>query len=327
MDDQSLTTASPPELPGALLKQARTRAGLNVREVAEKLHLLPRQVTALEAGDYQHFNGDIFCKGYLKAYAKILHVDHQMIVERYVQLAAGQSTAAGKPSSKGSSMHSSGRGRSIQYWSLAALIAVIIILWLLNIGANHQTAELPASVQPAVVVVDENDRSLLQALEPRSEKTATENDFVIPGLAAGQARQVGDQVLDSAAATGTLPTAVIGEVLEPMAGDLTASEMAAEQPATTVELLAAAPTVATQKNEDMLNFRFSRDCWVKVTNGNGEVIHSRLNRAEETLKLSGVAPFKVVLGYAPGVSLDFNGENVAIDINGKNNSALLVVGQ
>ena len=61
-----------------------------------------------------------------------------------------------------------------------------------------------------------------------------------------------------------------------------------------------------------LNFQFTADCWVEVFDGDDQRIYASLKKASDILKLSGKPPFRVTLGYAPGVSLSYNGEPVAI---------------
>ncbi|KKK89849.1 hypothetical protein LCGC14_2728960, partial [marine sediment metagenome] len=48
-----MTNGESKQSPGTLLISAREKLGLTQRQVAEKLHLLPRQVEALETNDYQ----------------------------------------------------------------------------------------------------------------------------------------------------------------------------------------------------------------------------------------------------------------------------------
>jgi cytoskeleton protein RodZ len=60
---------------------------------------------------------------------------------------------------------------------------------------------------------------------------------------------------------------------------------------------------------DRARFRFSDDSWVEVFDAAGNELHIGLARAGETVEVGGKAPFSVLLGYAPGVSLEFNGRS------------------
>ena len=75
-----------------------------------------------------------------------------------------------------------------------------------------------------------------------------------------------------------------------------------------------------------MSFRFSDDSWVEVRDGGGELVHANLARAGETLALGGNPPFAILLGYAAGVRLDYNGNPVALGPHTQQNVARLVVG-
>ena len=77
---------------------------------------------------------------------------------------------------------------------------------------------------------------------------------------------------------------------------------------------------------DQLEFLFSDDCWVEVRGGEGELLHMDLERAGDTLIVTGDAPFSIVLGYAPGVRLTYNGDAVALGPHTRNRKAELVLG-
>ncbi len=71
----------------------------------------------------------------------------------------------------------------------------------------------------------------------------------------------------------------------------------------------------------------NEDIWVEVKNQDGGNLYSDLNRAGRTLRLVGAAPFRLLLGYAPGVTLELNGEAVELSRFTRNNVASLVVGR
>lgn len=64
--------------------------------------------------------------------------------------------------------------------------------------------------------------------------------------------------------------------------------------------------------EDELFFQFSDDCWVEIDDAAGVEIYADLNRNGDALRISGTAPYSILLGKGPGVSLQFNGETVDV---------------
>jgi cytoskeleton protein RodZ len=83
----------------------------------------------------------------------------------------------------------------------------------------------------------------------------------------------------------------------------------------------------TEFGDEMLQFSFTEECWVEVKSAAGDNLYSNLNRAGATLMLEGRGPFRILLGYAPGVTLTYNGEPVTLAPHTRNNVATLVLGQ
>ncbi len=74
------------------------------------------------------------------------------------------------------------------------------------------------------------------------------------------------------------------------------------QPATT-----EAPTAVTAPVVP-LTFQFSEDSWLEVRDASGAVLAYAMMEAGTDLSLEGTPPFEVLLGYAPGVAITYNGQ-------------------
>ena len=64
---------------GARLRAGRERVGLTVLQAAEKLHLDPKMLEALEAERFDGFGAPVFVRGHLRNYA-------DLVGERFVEL-------------------------------------------------------------------------------------------------------------------------------------------------------------------------------------------------------------------------------------------------
>ena len=71
-------------------------------------------------------------------------------------------------------------------------------------------------------------------------------------------------------------------------------------------------TTISAGGEDELFFQFSDNCWVEIDDAKGVEIYADLNRDGDALRVSGVAPYSILLGKGPSVSLQFNGETVDV---------------
>lgn len=77
---------------------------------------------------------------------------------------------------------------------------------------------------------------------------------------------------------------------------------------------------------DRLNLRFSADCWVEIKDRDNRVLVAALKRSDEQLQIEGRGPFKVLLGFPPGVEMAYNGRPVDIEVPSGARAARLIVG-
>ena len=77
----------------------------------------------------------------------------------------------------------------------------------------------------------------------------------------------------------------------------------------------------------LLTFEFSDDCWLEVRDASGQLIYANLERAGDTVRLDGEAPFEVLAGNAAAVSVSFRGEPFAFRIRPGRDTARFTVGE
>jgi len=74
------------ETPGMKLATVRKKKGYSCDHVAAKLHLRVRVIELLESDDYDALPEAVFIKGYMRAYAKLLEISPDPIIEAFNQL-------------------------------------------------------------------------------------------------------------------------------------------------------------------------------------------------------------------------------------------------
>jgi cytoskeleton protein RodZ len=293
-DSIAQTTDQTIPSPGGQLQAARIKAGMTVRDAADKMHFLPRQVLALESDDYNQFNGDVFCKGYIKTYAKLLGLDASVLLETYCQLkpAACNPTKVNKLSSQPEK-----KDLSIVYWCLIASFVVVALLWLLNSSDNSEDN------------VDSN-------------QNADTEQVVVPAATSSKAT-IGSEESESTLGSGVIP--VVKQTVEP------AESSSMVEPLGDFSDIAIREGITNSAEdtakENTLAFSFLADSWVQIKDKNERTIFADIKKTSQTLALAGQAPFYIVLGYAPGVKLNYNNQQVEIPVNRENNSARFVVGE
>ncbi len=70
---------------GRVLKEGRLALGLEIGDIAQKTCINPHYIRAMEDGKFQIIP-KVFDKGYLKIYAKFLHIDLKQVMALYDQM-------------------------------------------------------------------------------------------------------------------------------------------------------------------------------------------------------------------------------------------------
>ena len=178
---------------GAMFYRARKSRGFSAEFVASQLYMTRESILALERDEYKKVGSDVFVRGYLKNYAKLLGLDDDVVMEAYRQTHTDVSTRhiVRKPLS----MQKRHSGQPI-WWLVIVVVAIIAGCWSLwgnNVSQKAgklDTIKLETASGSTVV------KSLLG-----DEKTAPENSVLGGGVAA-------DKVIPA-------PSDVVDHLLEP----------------------------------------------------------------------------------------------------------------
>ena len=84
--DENEQMDEPIDGPGAQLRKARERLGLEQSKVAAQLHLRQSIIQALEWDDYEKLPSVVFVQGYLRNYARLLGVNDDAVIRSYQDL-------------------------------------------------------------------------------------------------------------------------------------------------------------------------------------------------------------------------------------------------
>ena len=280
------TTTEPQEqavdiqLPGIQLRAERERRHWTQEEVAVKLHLKVSQIDALERDAYERFAAPIFVSGYLRNYARLLELPAEPILAAFERHRAPTPGLVSDLTIDGPRMPTKASSRQPATLLLAVgtgLIALGILWWIQHEGAERtpQTAagDTPVTLPEPVPT---------EALSPGSPLP----DFTPPGPA-----------IPGSAIPGSAPP----ESAPPEPAD-PASTLPTSTPPVPAAPSPPPPPPAT------LVLHYQEDSWTAVTDAAGNRLLYRTGKAGETLRVSGPAPFDVVLGNARGVSIEYNGK-------------------
>jgi cytoskeleton protein RodZ len=133
---------------GARLRAARERKGLTVFQAAEKLHVDPRVLDALDAGDFAALGADVYVRGHLRRYAELTGESPGELQELYVS--GGQAVHPDLTQIP----HQGGTPRSAAV-ALPALVVVVglaiagVVWWAMKLPPEKARPVLPQTAAPA----------------------------------------------------------------------------------------------------------------------------------------------------------------------------------
>ena len=162
--------------------------------------------------------------------------------------------------------------------------------------------------QPPAAAIDSEDIQPEEILYEDEEMAATFSSIsVLPDEIAAVEPEAVSLDQDDGLAT---PTENTIEFEDQVAEQLVASAVQIQRGQVTINGLEI--TTISAGGEDELFFQFSDNCWVEIVDAKGVEIYADLNREGDALRVSGVAPYSILLGKGPSVSLQFNGETVDV---------------
>lgn len=288
-------------LPGQKLKRARENRNLGQEDIAKELKLDLRFVKALEEGRFNELPQPVYTAGYVRAYSKLVGLLPDEIVSEYsaYQKASVKTntksdqekepipshyravqTDLPKSFSIGHSQSDDKRKLNLLV-SILAIVVVFAIIWHLS---NKSTDEplLDSMIQGGA---QEGVTSGSESSDAEGDKKVIDLQLPKPAPNAGGEESAGEK-----------------EQIQ--------SEQKVElnQQIDTEDKKIAGELAQNAENLTELSIHYSENSWVDIRDATGKAIIRKLGIAGRSNTVSGIAPFEVLLGYSPGVSIEYDGK-------------------
>jgi len=304
-------TADAPH-PGALLREARERHGASAKDVASALRLDVSVIEAIEDGRHDDLPAPAYVRGYVRSYAQLLRIDADKVTARFMALGGDHPAPPKKRVWVGPAATDT---QSIRRTGLRYTIVVVVLLGLAAgiLWVASRYADLPLLTSTPF---DGSDAPQQPAATTEPTPSPIEENRLDAGAASGPAPATAD--FDASAATAAGEEGELAASEEDALADPEQSPPSAtDQPSATDALVVV----------DELVIDFVADSWVRVVDATGAERHADLGRPEDSVRVTGQAPFEVRVGYAPGVQMTFNGDPVVLEphTNDNNVANLLLV--
>lgn len=255
-------------------------------DVAQAIKFGVRQIEAVERDDFSKLPGATMVRGFIRSYAKLLHVDPVALLALYdKQVPAAIAAIAVLPDAGAPLPQFGGRGNPLlRFWLPASSIVVLLVA----IGVYFFWQPLPASMPSAAAPAEPAEVTGLPPADGGSADGSSNSEPVsaVPATA--------EMLVASSSAMPATPAET---------GAVTAIPASPG-------MIATSATSAVDPEVHRLVFVFDQISWVEVKDATAKVIFAQNNLPGTQQVVSGRPPFAVVVGNAPHVRLLYEDRQV-----------------
>lgn len=304
--------------PGARLRAARETAGLSLEQVAQQLKLAPRQVKALEDENFGELPGRTFSRGFVRNYARLLHLDA-------ADLLAHLPDGAQAPALESPTLHSTGTmmaelpSAGAPKAGLGRWLIPLILIGCIVAAAAYEwyRGGLINSAEPGRTVSDATDR------RPASAMTAA---VALPNPLASLAQAGAAQTVVAQPPTSqnTAPQAAASQ-LAPLQAAAPVAPLSSMRDPAPASVRGATSLTILEPGAATLLLSYQGPSWTEIRDRSGQLVISRLVAPGSVEPVKGAPPFDVVLGNAHVVTLVYRGKSVDLSPHTRQNVARLTL--
>ena len=315
------------------LVAARELRGLSVADVSQQLKLAPRQVQAIEQGDWEALPGPAFTRAVLRGYGRLLGVDVDALVgglasaSAVTDLRTTSSLDAPIRAPGVFGFSSGGSGSSLAWVGLLVLGLVALALFFGGEGgvshlrswigagndevAGQQAADTTESAPKTATTT--TVELPLQGAAPAGQgdqRSAKAGGLAAPaapatGAPAGQAVPASPSASAAAPGSAAAPAGATTEAAPKAAG---AAELAsgADKSTPTPATAGSASAAPAGARERTVTLRFERESWIEIRGSDGTVLASGTQQAGTSRSVAFSERASLVIGNSAYVKVELD---------------------
>lgn len=275
--------------PGPILKEARERLGLEQKDIASQLNLQVDTIDAVENDAAEKLPAPTYVRGYIRSYARMVHLDGDALIKLYESDAAGPPEIIPDIKQHHQASSTDKPVKAVTYLITFAL-ALLLLAWLQShyvVDKNKQITETAVAEPSDHYTSPSYPGSTISTYEPPASGLSlySENELT------PQTEQEPTLLTDK----------LISEIEMPGSSDINA---AISEATGTADEEDSGSFISTH---DRIKFKITKDSWIEVYDSGNNRLYLGLAKTGEEIDISGIAPFNILLGYSPGVDVTFNG--------------------
>ncbi len=313
------TTYKDPISIGKTLKALRESNNITLNDIASKMRLDVRFISAIEEDNFDSLPDPIYVRGYIRSYSKLLGADADALVRTFEEH-GGNFEPEIIPEIRHSSQTSSSDKpvKAFTYLIMLALVILLIIWWQKNFVIHSPTVspetisqireeqvvepvyEAPAYALPEYRPADTSDNLREIPVVPTGTQLTTYGMPVESATIEPPLESTTPGAIDSATAQSTPATVTAGTDTGMMTG---------MTPFPTQGVTSNPQTPVYQTTgPDLIVLKLTADSWIEIIDASNSKVFFNLGRPGDIFNVRGTAPFDVLLGFAQAVSVEFNGK-------------------
>ena len=275
--------------PGKCLRKARESRGLSRKDIAERLHLSEQVIDAIERDDQDHLPTPTFVRGYLRSYAHLVALDADSVIADYNNYFADIADVQEARDSVQVGIGGKGtEGAKIGKMGVYLALVVFVV-----VGIGYFTGQESTDSSSESVINSENNIVNTGAESVGMQKRSRSKDEGKTVVSASAE----DNINVDSGNNQKEYTEKTKESSGDYSGLLDGNGEAFPSPE---------PVDVRPAGVDSLKVQFHADAWIEVFDSNGGRLLYRLGREGRTYQVTGIAPFKVLLGNAREVTVIVN---------------------
>jgi cytoskeleton protein RodZ len=305
--------------PGDRLQAERIKLGLSIEDVATRMHLSIGILEAIEENNFDDITAPIFVKGYLRAYARIVSLDEDEMIQQYLDYYSDEDPPICPTGNLAPEISSEdARIKWTTYLVIIGLLGLLTVWWWNQYQVKTDVVSLDAEQTDSVRQPEVTSDKVVSEIEPASSTV----------LSAAEEVDVLPMPVDEPEVTDLTVVANTQEVVNLEQTEQDIIEVVQQQvEVTELEGFAEEISRMAPMGSEQLEILIHADTWIDIKDANGHQLAYELLRAEQKLYLTGEAPFEIFFGNGHGIELIYNNET--IDISSRirdNNTARLKIG-
>jgi len=283
---------------GTLLRTARQAQGLHIAALAASIKVSQRKLELLEADRLAELPDATFARALAQTICRSLKIDPAPVLAALPQAPGYRLDAVD------GGINTPFRDRPGHHEPAPFLALTSPGVWVtaLIAGAALLVLLMPADWASSI-------QSAISSQPPATPASAA------PVVVANESPTLAAAPVDVAAVPTDAASAAIG--------DVAASAVFVELPASSAASASPLTTTATAAAVGPLQLKASAETWVEVVDGESRVLVSRMLASGEALVLDGASPFKLKIGNAAGTKVAFRGQAVDLASSTRDNVARL----